>query len=193
MRAQSPVPLLPHSPPPQSPLGSGSTNQGLTVVAVSESFAMTFPGNDWFSALPSENPKFEGLDLAVYNRSGGAWVKARLARRSNRGVEGSLIDEASEAKYLIQYDPATVRTEISLENYSGSALYCGRLRQGSARKACSLVAVVLHGHKMIRLHSLIDAKTPRQREVLLSQVETAFASLERLGGLPAGEMAGPSR
>jgi hypothetical protein len=165
----------------------------LTVVAVSESFAMTFPGQDWFSVLPSKDPKFEGLDLAVYNRSGRAWVKARLARRSSRGVEGSLIDEASEAKYLIQYDPATVRTEISMDNYSGSALYCGRLRQGSARKACSLVAVVLHGHKMIRLHSLIDAKTPRQREVLLNQVETAFASLERLGDLPAGEKAELSR
>ncbi len=162
-------------------------------MAVSETFAMTFPGEGWFSVLPSSDAEFKGLDLAVYHRGGSAWVKARLARRSNRGVEGSLIDEATEAKYLIRYDPATVRTKISLETYSGSALYCGRLRQGSGRKACSLVAVALHGRKMIRLHSLVDAKTPRQREVLLGQVEAAFASLQRFEILPAGTEKTPAR
>jgi hypothetical protein len=162
-------------------------------MAVSEAFAMTFPGEGWFSVLPSSDAEFKGLDLAVYHRAGGAWVKARLARRSNRGVEGALIDEAIEAKYLIQYDPATVRTEISLETYSGFALYCGRLLQGTARKACSLVAEALHGRKMIRLHSLVDAKTPRQREVLLAQVEAAFASLQRFEIAPSGTEKVPAR
>jgi hypothetical protein len=183
----------PYSPAaPIAPLPD-ETNEGLRVMAVSEAFAMTFPGEGWFSVLPSSDAEFKGLDLAVYHRGGSAWVKARLARRSNRGVEGSLIDEATEAKYLIQYDPATVRTKISLETYSGSALYCGRLRQGTARKACSLVAVALHGRKMIRLHSLVDAKTPRQREVLLAQVEAAFASLQRFEIAPSGTEKVPAR
>ena len=121
-----------------------------------------------------------GIDLAVYHRGGGAWVKGRLARRSNRGVEGALIDEATHAKYLIDYDPEDVAIHLSTETYRGSALYCGRLRQGNARKACSLVAVALHGRQMVRLHSLIDATTPGQRQKLLAEVENAFAGLRLL-------------
>jgi hypothetical protein len=143
---------------------------------------LTFPNREWFAVDPRTDPRFVELDLAVFHSGGNAWVKGRLARRSNRGVEGALIDEARQAKYLIHYDPETVETEVSLETYRGSALYCGRLRQGTARKACSLVGVALHGRRMVRLHALVDAKTPSQRAQLLAEVEAAFASLHLLPG-----------
>ncbi|HIG00338.1 MAG TPA: hypothetical protein EYQ66_03375 [Myxococcales bacterium] len=152
----------------------------LRVVADSARFALTFPGKGWFAVDSQSEARFAGLDLAVFHREGGAWLKGRLARRSNRGIEGALIDEAVHVKYLVNYDPENVETEISLENYRGSALYCGRLRQGSARKACALVAVALHGRQMVRIHALVDAKTPRQRDTLLSELQRALASLEIL-------------
>ena len=155
----------------------------LRVVADSARFALTFPGKGWFAVDPQSEARFAGLDLAVFHREGGAWLKGRLARRSNRGVEGALIDEAAHVKYLVNYDPESVETEISLENYRGSALYCGRLRQGSARKACALVAVALHGRQMVRIHALVDAKTPRRRDALLSELQRALASLELLDPL----------
>ena len=143
----------------------------------SGSFALEFPAKDWYAATPRTSDEDADLDLAVYHRGGGAWVKGRLARRSNRGVEGALIDEARHAKYLLDYDPDEVEVNLSTETYRGSALYCGRLRQGKARRACSLVAVVLHGRQMVRLHSLVDAATPSQRQKLLAEIEGAFASL----------------
>jgi len=159
----------------------------LRVVADSARFALTFPGKGWFAVDPQSEARFAGLDLAVFHREGGAWLKGRLARRSNRGVEGALIDEAVHVKYLVNYDPENVETEISLENYRGSALYCGRLRQGSARKACALVAVALHGRQMVRIHALVDAKTPRRRDALLSELQRALASLELLDPLAGFE------
>ena len=148
------------------------------MVSVSGAFALTFPGGEWFAVDPRTHPELEGLDLAVYHKGGDAWLKGRLARRSNRGVEGALIDEAQEAKYLIQYDPDSVELELSEANYRGSAVYCGRLRQGTARKACSRVGVALHGRQMVQLHSLVDARTPRLRAQLLAEIDAAFASLE---------------
>lgn len=152
----------------------------------SGSFALEFSGGDWYAVDPEAASDLAGFDLAVYHRGGGAWVKGRLARRSDRGVEGALIDEATHAKYLIDYEPEDVDVQLSTETYRGSALYCGRLRQGKARKACSLVAVVLHGRRMVRLHSLIDATTPRARERLLAQVESAFANLHLLAPKDSG-------
>ncbi|MDG2335517.1 MAG: hypothetical protein P8Q97_14965 [Myxococcota bacterium] len=149
-----------------------------TFVSQSGMFSLTLPGTNWFAVRPDTRPELAGLDLAVFRIGGGGWIKGRLARRSNRGVEGALIDEAVHAKYLIEYEPDAVETNLSLDAYRGSALYCGRLRQGSARKACSLVAVQLHGRQMIRLHSLVDAKTPRLRAVIQAEVEAALSSLQ---------------
>ena len=165
----------------------------LLAVARSGSFRLTFPNREWYAVDPRNHPRLGKLDLAVYHAGGRAWVKGRLARRSNRGVEGALIDEAAEAKYLVAYDPDTVETKVSLEDYRGSALYCGRLRQGNANRACSLVVVALHGRQMIRLHSLVDAKTTRQRERLLAEVEAAFASLELLPAPPDTEDHNPPK
>lgn len=159
-----------------TPTASGSVR----IVSVSGAFALTFPGREWFAVDPRTHPELEGLDLAVYHKAGDAWLKGRLARRSNRGVEGALIDEAQQAKYLIQYDPDSVELELSEANYRGSAVYCGRLRQGTARKACSRVSVALHGRQMVQLHSLVDARTPRLRKRLLAEIDAAFASLELL-------------
>ncbi len=174
----SPVDASPSTPraAADTPTASGSVR----IVSVSGAFALTFPGREWFAVDPRTHPELEGLDLAVYHKAGDAWLKGRLARRSNRGVEGALIDEAQEAKYLIQYDPDSVELELSEANYRGSAVYCGRLRQGTARKACSRVGVALHGRQMVQLHSLVDARTPRLRERLLAEIDSAFASLELL-------------
>ena len=178
--AAPPIGVAPPPPPAPAALLRGQGQEDERLVARSGTFALTFPNQEWFAVDPDERPDLAGLDIAVYRAGGGGWVKGRLARRSNRGVEGALIDEASHAKYLIEYEPDTVRTELSLETYRGSALYCGRLRHGSAREACSLVAVRLHGRQMIRLHSLVDAKTPRMRKAILAEIESAFASLETI-------------
>jgi hypothetical protein len=178
-----PFPRTPPSAQAHERMGD-SPAPSLRVVADSARFALTFPGKGWFAVDPQSEALFAGLDLAVFHREGGAWLKGRLARRSNRGVEGALIDEAVHVKYLVNYDPENVETEISLENYRGSALYCGRLRQGSARKACALVAVALHGRQMVRIHALVDAKTPRRRDTLLNELQRTLASLELLDPLP---------
>ncbi len=154
------------------------------LVSRSGAFALTFPGPEWFSVDPDSEPEDRDYDLVVHHPSGGAWVKGRLARRSNRGIEGSLIEEASHAKYLIDYEPDRVTTRISPDSYRASALYCGRRRQGIAREACSLVLVTLHGRRMVQLHSLVDAATPRRRENLQRQVEAAFESLRLLDSGP---------
>ena len=169
-------------PPSPSATDIPAAQGSIRVVSVSGAFALTFAGGEWFAVDPRTNPELEGLDLAVYHKGGDAWLKGRLARRSNRGVEGALIAEARQAKYLIQYDPDAVEMELSESDYRGSAVYCGRLRQGTARKACSRVSVALHGRQMVQLHSLVDARTPRQREALLAEIDAAFASLELLSG-----------
>ena len=176
------TPLGAEPPSPLEPEGPPTASKSIRIVSVSGAFALTFPGPEWYAVNPEIHPEFEGLDLAVFHKSGGAWLKGRLARRSNRGVEGALIDEARQAKYLIQYDPDSVKMELSEADYRGSAVYCGRRRQGTARKACSRVGVALHGRQMVQLHSLVDAPTPRLRERLLAEIDSAFASLELLSG-----------
>ncbi|MCS5638626.1 MAG: hypothetical protein NZ990_19115 [Myxococcota bacterium] len=177
---QSPLaaPPLPRAAT-EAPLPEGPAESFLAL-SQSGSFALEFSGDGWYAVDPEAASDLAGFDLAVYHRGGGAWVKGRLARRSDRGVEGALIDEATHAKYLIDFEPEDVDIQLSTETYRGSALYCGRLRQGKARKACSLVAVALHGRRMVRLHSLIDATTPRARQRLLAEVESAFANLHLL-------------
>ena len=150
--------------------------------ALSESgrFALTFPASDWFVVPGDEDEQKRRYDLTLRHRDGASFVRAHRARRDNRGIEGSLIKESEQAKYLIQYDPENVAPEVSTEDYEASALFCGRRRQGPARRACSLVKVVLHGREVIRIHSLIDADTPRARKRLQTQVEAIVESLERL-------------
>lgn len=171
---------LPAAPPALAETGPLHRSEAFLALSRSGTFALEFPGEDWYGVNPDASADLTGIDLAVYHRSGRAWVKGRLARRSNRGVEGALIDEATHAKHLVEYDPEDVEVHLSTETYRGSALYCGRLRQGKARKACSLVAVALHGRQMVRLHSLVDATTPARRQRLLAEVRSAFASLRLL-------------
>ena len=127
-------------PPPLRP-GSEPQPPKETRRVPSESgrFALTFPTADWIVVESDKDEQGQSYDLTIRHRDGDSFVRAHRGRRDNRGIEGSLIAESNQAKYLIEYDPETVDPDISTENYEASALFCGRRRQGPARRACSLV------------------------------------------------------
>lgn len=166
-------------PPPSRP-GSEPQSPKETRRVPSESgrFALTFPTADWIVIQGDQDEQGQNYDLTLRHRYGASFVRAHHGRRDNRGIEGSLIEESAQAKYLIEYDPESVDPEISTEDYQASAVFCGRRRQGPARRACSLVKVALHGREVVKIHSLIDADTPLARKRLQAEVEAIIESLE---------------
>lgn len=167
-------------PPRPTDRAQDRAHEPVRAISESGSFAVVLPNSDWVIVRGETDDRGKPLDLMLRHRDGQSFVKGRLARRHNRGIEGSLINESQQAKYLIHYDPESVEPELSDEDYTGSALFCGRLRQGPARRACSLVRVTLHGRQVIQLHSLIAADTPLARKRIQAQVETIFDSLKPL-------------
>lgn len=148
--------------------------------SASGKFALTFPTLDWIMIENDRDEENRTYDLSLKHRNGSSFVRAHIGRRDNRGIEGSLIRESAQAKYLIEYDPQSVDPEISTEDYQASAVFCGRRRQGPARRACSRVKVALHGREVVKLYSLIDADTPRARKTRAAEVSAIFESLELL-------------
>ena len=165
------LPLRPDRAPPKP-------QEKIRRTSESGRFALTYPTPEWFVVPDDRDEQDQRYDLTLRHRDGASFIRAHRGRRNNRGIEGSLIQESKQAKYLIDYEPETVAPEISTEDYEASALFCGRRRQGPARRACSLVKVVLHGREVIQIHSLIDADTPRARKRLQSEVEAIVDSLE---------------
>lgn len=166
-------PIRPGTPPPPQV-------EKERVVSSSQSFALSFPNKDWTVLSDPDENQEEIFELRLQHRNGEAFIHGRTGKRDPRGIKGSLIDESRQAKYLLEYDPETVESVISQEDYTGSALFCGRRRQGPARRACVLVAVALNGRSVVKIHALIDADTPRARNQLQAEVEDIFQSLERL-------------
>lgn len=154
-------------------------------------FALTFPAADWSVIENDTDEQNQSYDLSLRHKNGTSFVRAHLDRRDNRGIEGSLIKESNQAKYLLEYDPESVEPKISTEDYEAEALFCGRKRQGPAGRACSLVKVALHGREVVKIHSLIDAETPLARKRLQEEVEAIFASLELIEMLPIDSAAKP--
>lgn len=167
------LPLRPDKAPPEP-------QKKMRSLSDSGRFALTHGTPEWFVVPNDQDEQNQTYDLTLRHRDGDSFIRAHRGRRNNRGIEGSLIQESNQAKYLIDYEPETVAPEISTEDYEASALFCGRRRQGPARRACSLVKVVLHGREVIQIHSLIDSDTPRARQRLQAEVQDIVASLELL-------------
>jgi hypothetical protein len=133
-------------------------------------------GSRW-NTLNNANPSYTAFDLDLSHFPEGSWIKGRVGRRSRDGMRGALRAEAAYAKQLIDYSPDEVVVDVSLDTYRASALYCGRLRGSTPRHCCSLVHVVLHGSQTVRLHSLIVASTPIQRDAVLREFARVMGTL----------------
>lgn len=131
------------------------------------------PLNAYWSPVPTHGY----FDLHLSHSADGSWIKGRTGSRSPDGIRGVLRDESARAKAMIDYAPDEVVVDVSLETYRASALFCGRLRGGAPRHCCSLVHVALHGQETVRLHSLIIASTPMQRDRLVRDFARVMDSL----------------
>ena len=130
-----------------------------------------------WNRVNTANPAYSRFDLHALHYPEGSWIKGHVGRRSRDGMRGVLRAEEAYAKQLIEYSPDEVLVDVSLETYRASALYCGRLRGSGARNCCSLVHVALHGSETVRLHSLIVASTPLQRDVILREFASVMSTL----------------
>jgi hypothetical protein len=129
----------------------------------------------WWSAARYVDPN--GFELKVDHAPDGSWIKGHTTGLPRAGIESALRAEAAYAKELVDFDPDAFVSDVSLETYRASALYCGKLRGSSVDDVCSLVHVVVHDGSMLRFHSLIIGENPGHRDALVKD----FA--EVLGGL----------
>ena len=119
------------------------------------------------------------FDLLITHRPEGSWIWAHIGRKSPDGMPGVLAVVSPYVRsFVIEYDLDEVVSEVSLETYRGSVIYCGRIPNTHNRSSCSLGHVVLHGQKTIRFYALIVANTPSQRDAILREFVSLLASLE---------------
>lgn len=119
------------------------------------------------------------FDLLITHRPEGSWIWAHIGRKSPDGMPGVLAVVSPYVRsFVIEYDLDEVVSEVSLETYRGSVIYCGRIPNTHNRSSCSLGHVVLHGQKTIRFYALIVANRPSQRDAILREFVSLLASLE---------------
>jgi hypothetical protein len=119
------------------------------------------------------------FDLLLTHRPDGSWMWAHIGKKSPAGMPGVLAVVSPYVRsFVINYDPDEVVSEVSLETYRGSVVYCGRIPKTHHRSSCSLGHVVLHGRETIRFYALIVANRPNQRDELLQEFVSLLASLE---------------
>ena len=127
------------------------------------------PVNSWASVF----------DLLITHLPEDSWIWAHIGRKSPDGMPGVLAVVSPYVRsFVIEYDLDEVVSEVSLETYRGSVIYCGRIPNTHNRSSCSLGHVVLHGQKTIRFYALIVANTPSQRDAILREFVSLLASLE---------------
>jgi hypothetical protein len=119
------------------------------------------------------------FDLLMTHRPDGSWIWAHIGKKSPAGMPGVLAVVSPYVRSLvINYDPDEVVSEVSLETYRGSVIYCGRIPNTHYRSSCSLGHVVLHGRETIRFYALIVANRPSRRDALLQEFLSVLASIE---------------
>jgi hypothetical protein len=119
------------------------------------------------------------FDLLLTHLPEGSWIWAHIGSRSGDGIPGVLgVITPYVRSFIIEYDPNEVISEVSLETYRGSVIYCGRIPDTHYRSSCSLGHVVLHGSTTIRFFVLIVANRPSQRDALLREFVSMLASIE---------------
>ncbi len=170
------------------PLYVTKPNEGETSVRIMSDYGS-------FSLLPSErhgpfsiqhwirrDPAISAasvFDLLLAHRPDGSWIWAHIGSKSPAGMPGVLAAISPYVRsFVIEYDLDEVISEVSLETYRGSVIYCGRIPNTHHRSSCSLGHVVLHGRETIRFYALIVANRPSQRDALLREFLSVLASIE---------------
>jgi hypothetical protein len=119
------------------------------------------------------------FDLLLTHHPDGSWIWAHIGSRSPAGMPGVLAAVSPYVRsFVIEYDLDEAISEVSLETYRGTAIYCGRIPSTHHRSSCSLGHVVLHGRETIRFYALIVANRPSQRDALLREFFSLLASIE---------------
>ena len=119
------------------------------------------------------------FDLLITHLPEGSWIWAHIGRKSPDGMPGVLAVVSPYVRsFVIEYDLDEVVSEVSLETYRGSVIYCGRIPNTHHRSSCSLGHVVLHGRDTIRFYALIVANRPSRRDAILREFVSLLASLE---------------
>lgn len=109
----------------------------------------------------------------------GSSLWAHIGKKSPDGMPGVLAAVSPYVRsFIINYNLDEVVSEVSLETYRGSVIYCGRIPDTHYRSSCSLAHVVLHGRETIRFYALIVAYTPSERDALLREFITVLESIE---------------
>ena len=121
-----------------------------------------------FDLLLKHNPDADSSSL---------WV--HIGKKSSAGMPGVLAAASQYIRsFVINYDLDEVVSEVSLETYRGSVIYCGRIPDTHYESSCSLAHVVLHGQETIRFYALIVAYTPSERDELLREFISVLESIE---------------
>jgi hypothetical protein len=138
----------------------------------------TFSGQHWVRRDPAISWA-SVFDLLMTHHPEGSWIWAHIGSKSPAGMPGVLAVVSPYVRsFVIEYDLDEVVSEVSLETYRGSVIYCGRVPNTHHRSSCSLGHVVLHGQKTIRFYALIVANRPSQRDAILREFVSLLASLE---------------
>jgi hypothetical protein len=138
----------------------------------------SFSNRGWVQRDPAK-PWASVFDLLLMHRPEGSWIWAHIGSKSPMGMPGVLAVVSPYVRsFVIDYDPEEVVSEVSLETYRGTVIYCGRIPNTHNRSSCSLGHVVLHGTKTIRFYALIVANRPSQRDALLREFVSVLASIE---------------
>ena len=138
----------------------------------------TFSGEHWARRDPAVSWT-SVFDLLITHLPEGSWIWAHIGRKSPDGMPGVLAVVSPYVRsFVIEYDLDEVVSEVSLETYRGSVVYCGRIPNTHHRSSCSLGHVVLHGRETIRFYALIVANRPDQRDAILQEFVSLLASLE---------------
>ena len=170
------------------PLYVTKPNEGETSVRI-----MSDSGS--FSLLPSERHRSFSIqhcvrrdpaiswasvfDLLLMHHPDGSWIWAHIGSKSPAGMPGVLAVVSPYVRsFVIEYDLDEVISEVSLETYRGTEIYCGRIPNTHHRSSCSLGHVVLHGRETIRFYALIVANRPSQRDAILREFVSLLASIE---------------
>ena len=95
------LPLRPDKAPPEP-------QKKMRSLSDSGRFALTHGTPEWFVVPNDQDEQNQTYDLTLRHRDGDSFIRAHRGRRNNRGIEGSLIQESNQAKYLIDYEPETV-------------------------------------------------------------------------------------
>jgi hypothetical protein len=122
---------------------------------------------------------YVALDLRLQHNPDGSSIQVATGKRHAKGMPGVLAAISPYVRsFIIEYDLDEVISEVSLETYRGTVIYCGRIPDTHYKSSCSLGHAVLHGGETIRFHALIVSDKRSERDALLQEFVALLESLE---------------